>query len=198
MGIYPETKHPTYFRSIGLPLEERLVRVLCRNGLGHRGAPVFIQSFETANLRRLNRLIDVPLIQLMDAVGRPYDFVRNGDRRTYQDLTRPANLRWIRSYADGIGVAKDLIIPRDAAGRLTEPTALVRDAHAAGLVVHAWTFRSENSFLPADFRHGTDPATHGDAAAEYRKFFATGIDAAFTDYPEAARAPVPTPQGASI
>jgi glycerophosphoryl diester phosphodiesterase len=189
VGIYPETKHPTYFRSIGLPLEGELVRVLRRNGLAHRDAPVFIQSFETANLRRLDRLVDVPLIQLLDATGRPYDFVRSGDPRTYRDLTRPANLRWIRSYADGVGVNKELV---------NQGPTLIHDAHATNLLVHAWTFRSENYFLPAEDRIGTDPAGHGDAAAEYRRFYGLGLDGVFSDFADAAvaaRGRVPEPVG---
>jgi glycerophosphoryl diester phosphodiesterase len=186
VGIYPEIKHPTYFRTIGLPLEERLVSVLCHNNLGHRGAAVYIQSFETANLRRLNRLIDVPLIQLLDATGRPYDFVRSGDKRTYQDLTKPANLRWIRSYADGVGVNKELIVPRDATGRSAEPSSLVSDAHATGLAVHAWTFRNENHFLPLDLRSRGGRAGYGNALAEYWLFAELGVDGVFTDHPDTA------------
>jgi glycerophosphoryl diester phosphodiesterase len=186
IGIYPETKHPTYFRSIGLALEEPLVRVLEHNRLAHRSAPVFIQSFETANLRRLNRMIDVPLIQLLDAAGKPYDFVLSKDARTYKDLTTPANLRWIRSYADGIGPAKALIVPQDPSDHLLTPTHLVRDAHVAGLVVHSWTFRNENALLPADFRRGTDPAAWGDAAAEYRLVLQLGLDGIFSDFTDTA------------
>jgi glycerophosphoryl diester phosphodiesterase len=186
IGIYPETKHPTYFQSIGLPLEEPLVRTLRRNGLAHRHAPVYIQSFETANLRTLNRMISVPLVQLLNAGGQPYDFVVAGDPRTYADLATRDGLKWISRYADGIGTNKDLIVPRDPTGRLLEPTTLVDDAHSRGLVVHAWTFRSENTFLPADFRIGTDPAAHGDAGAEYALFYALGIDGLFSDFPDVA------------
>jgi len=80
VGIYPETKHPTYFRSIGLSLEEPLVATLRRNGLAKPTSKVFIQSFEVGNLRRLNRMIDVPLIQLVDASGAPADYVAKGIR----------------------------------------------------------------------------------------------------------------------
>jgi glycerophosphoryl diester phosphodiesterase len=186
IGIYPETKHPTYFRSIGRPLEEPLVRTLKRNGWGGRHAPVFIQSFETANLRRLDRMIDVPLVQLLQVAGAPYDFVAAGDPRTYQDLVTPAGLRWVARYADGAGLEKQLIVPRDAAGNLGTPTTVVRDAHRAGLRVHAWTFRSENTFLSADFRIGTDPAAHGNYLAEYRLFFRLGLDGVFSDFPDHA------------
>jgi glycerophosphoryl diester phosphodiesterase len=186
IGIYPETKHPTYFQSIGLALEGPLVHVLRRNGLAHRRAPVIIQSFETANLRALDRVIDVRLVQLLDATGRPYDFVVGGDPRTYADLATPAGLRWIRGYADGVGTNKNLIVPRDSSGALLAPTTLVDDAHRERLIVHAWTFRNENTFLPLDFRVGTDPAARGNAEAEYRLFYGLGVDGVFSDHPDTA------------
>jgi glycerophosphoryl diester phosphodiesterase len=188
IGIYPETKHPTYFQSIGLALEEPLVRTLRRNGLANRRAAVFVQSFETANLHKLNGMINVPLVQLLDATGKPYDFVVTGDTRTYADLATPAGLQWIHGYADAVGVNKNLIVPRDANGALLPPTTLIRDAHRARLAVHAWTFRSENAFLPLDYQIGTDPAGHGNAVAEYRLFYGLGLDGVFSDFPDTALA----------
>jgi glycerophosphoryl diester phosphodiesterase len=191
VGLYPETKHPTYFDSIGLSLEEPLVETLHANGYRGRRAPVFIQSFETANLRQLNRMTKLPLVQLLADTGRPYDFTVAGDPRTYADLATPQGLREIATYADGIGPNKTLIIPLDDSGRLTEPTSLVDDAHDAGLVVHPWTFRNENMFLPVDFRQG-DPSAEtylmatGDAPAEYRTYFDLGVDGLFSDYPDTA------------
>ena len=191
VGIYPETKHPTYFRSIGLPLEEPLVRALNANGYRGPNAPVFIQSFEVGNLQRLNRMTNVQLVQLIDATGKPYDFVVAGDPRTYADLVTPAGLAEIATYADGIGANKNLIVPRDAQNRLTSPTTLVQDAHQAGLVVHPWTFRRENTFLPEDFRQG-NPASPfylqatGDFPAELRLFYKLGIDGLFSDNPDVA------------
>ncbi|NUT51251.1 MAG: glycerophosphodiester phosphodiesterase [Saccharothrix sp.] len=186
IGLYPETKHPTYFQDLGLPLEPRLVDVLTRAGLNRPGAKVFVQSFEVANLKQLKSQLRVPLVQLVDASGAPYDFVKAGDRRTYSDLVTPEGLRGIRAYAAGVGVAKDRVIPRNAAGALLAPTTLVRDAHARGLIVHAWTFRNENNFLPADFRTSTDPAAYGNAFGEYAKFYATGLDGVFADNPDTA------------
>jgi glycerophosphoryl diester phosphodiesterase len=191
VGIYPETKHPTYFRSIGLPLEGPLVRTLRANGYQGRNARVFIQSFEVGNLRRLNRMTDVPLVQLIDATGKPYDFVVSGDPRTYADLVTPAGLAEVATYADGVGVNKDLIVPRDAQNRLLSPTTLIRDAHRAGLLVHSWTFRRENTFLPEDFRQG-NPASPvylqapGDFPAELRLFYKLGLDGVFSDNPDVA------------
>ncbi|MFC8847788.1 MULTISPECIES: glycerophosphodiester phosphodiesterase [unclassified Micromonospora] len=194
IGVYPETKHPSYFASIGLPLEERLVAVLKANKLTHRNDPVIIQSFETANLRKLNKLTDVKLAQLLDASGRPYDFTLAGDPRTYADLATAAGLKWIAGYADGVGANKNLVVPRDAAGKLLAPTTLIRDAHRLKLVVHAWTFRAENQFLPADFRIGADPNARGDITAEYELFYGLGLDGVFADQPDtavAARAGLP-------
>jgi len=191
VGIYPETKHPTYFDSIGLSLEEPLLATLRANGLDRPGAKVFIQSFETANLKELNGKTRLPLVQLIDATGAPYDFVVAGDPRTYADLVNPAGLAEVATYADGIGPSKDRIVPRDSAGALLQPTSLIRDAHRAGLVVHPWTFRRENSFLPLDFRQG-DPASPeflrapGDLPAELRLFFGLGVDGVFSDNADTA------------
>ena len=125
VGVYPETKHPTYFKGIGLPLERQLVKTLNRNPFFAAQKRVFIQSFEVGNLKQLSTMTNIPLIQLMDATGAPYDFVVAGDKRTYADLAKPAGLAEIATYADGIGVNKNLIIPRDASNTLLTPTTLV-------------------------------------------------------------------------
>jgi glycerophosphoryl diester phosphodiesterase len=180
IGVYPETKHPTYFRSIGLPLEGALVRALTRNGLNHPGAPVFVQSFETGNLRRLRDELRVPLVQLLDAPSKK----PVGDDRTYGELATPAGLASIAEYADGVGPSKDYIVPRNADGSSAAPTSFVDDAHAAGLVVHPYTFRRENTFLPLELRSSADPAGIGDLEAELRQFIALGVDGFFTDNPD--------------
>jgi len=193
VGIYPETKHPTYFDSIGLSIEEPMLATLHANGLDGPETEVFIQSFETANLKELHRRTRLPLVQLIDATGAPYDLAAAGDPRPYADLATPAGLAEIATYADGIGPSKDLIVPRDRAGNLLEPTGLVRDAHRAGLVVHPWTFRRENHFLPLDFRRG-DPASPqflrapGDLPAELRLFLRLGVDGVFSDNADTALA----------
>jgi glycerophosphoryl diester phosphodiesterase len=187
IGIYPETKHPTYFRDIGLPLEEPLVRALERNGLNSRHAKVFVQSFEVGNLKALDDELRVPLVQLLGArTQKPWDFVVSGDPRTYADMATPAGLRDIARYADGVGPSKDYIVPRDAAGNSLPPTSFVDDAHDAGLLVHPYTFRNENSFLPLELRSSDDPAAYGDAAAEYEQFFELGVDGLFSDNPDTA------------
>jgi len=187
IGLYPETKHPTYFRSIGLPLEPALVRTLERNKLDGRKANVFVQSFEVSNLKALDREIDAPLVQLYGSKGSsPFDVTAAGGRTTYAELATPAGLREVARYADGAGPPKDYIIPRTASDTLGAPTSFVDDAHAAGLLVHPYTFRNENPFLPADLRRGGAPDQYGDAFAEYAAFYATGIDGLFADNPDTA------------
>lgn len=179
VGIYPETKHPSYFRSIGLAMEAPLAALLTRNGYDGRGDPVFIQSFELENLKTLKRLTKLRLIFLMEAKGGPAD----GSGRSYAELSAPAGLAEVAKTADGIGVAKEMIVPRGPLGGSKTPTSLVADAHAAGLLVHVWTFRAENYFLPAELRKGIDPRGHGDLEAEIRQFAALGVDGVFSDYP---------------
>jgi glycerophosphoryl diester phosphodiesterase len=185
VGVYPETKHPSYFEGLSLPLEKPLVEALRRHGLDRADAPVFIQSFEVGNLRRLAERTRAPLVQLIDATGRPWDFTYGHLGPTYADMLRPEGLRDIASYARGIGVHKSLVIPRDGAGRSLPPTSLVREAHAAGLLVHVWTLRAENSFLPAELRRGGEPSARGDMATEAALFLQAGVDGYFTDHPAA-------------
>lgn len=183
--LHVETKHPTYFRGIGLGLEERLAKLLRRHGRHRAHSPVFLQSFEPSSIQRLARLVDSPRVVLLSGANtRPWDFVEAGDPRTVADLVTPQGLEWIASYAQGIGPTLDLVVPRDASGRLGTPTTLVRDAHARGLILHPYTMRNENSFLPADFRRGTDPNAYGDVFGAFKVYFEQGIDGIFTDNPD--------------
>jgi glycerophosphoryl diester phosphodiesterase len=186
IGVYPETKHPSYHASLGLPMEQALLDALGRHRYQDERDPVFIQSFEVANLRWLAQRTRLRLIQLMDETGRPWDFAARGDPRTYSDLSSPAGLAEVAGYADGIGAHKNLIIARDERDRLAAPTGLVAHAHAAGLAVHAWTFRAENAFLPAEFRSGADRADTGDLRSELAAFLRTGVDGVFADQPDLA------------
>ncbi|UNO39057.1 glycerophosphodiester phosphodiesterase [Streptomyces sp. MST-110588] len=185
--LHIETKHPTYFRKLGLGLEERLAKLLKKYGRHRRGAPNFLQSFEPGSLQRLDELVDCPKVLLLGGLkDRPWDFTEAGDPRTVADLVTPSGLEWIAGFADGIGPDLGVIIPRDKDGRLTGPTSVVKDAHAAGLVLHPYTGRNENTFLPADFRRGSDPDAYGDALGAYRRYLATGIDGLFSDNPDTA------------
>jgi len=186
IGVYPETKHPTYFASIGLPPERSMLAALHRRHLDRSGSKVFLQSFETGNLRRLNAMTRLPIIQLIDSSGAPYDLRSAGDSRTYRDLSTPAGLRQIARYADGVGPNKDLVLPRNAAGNTTVASNLVRDAQRHGLVVHVFTLRRENQFMARNLRNGTDPNAVGDLAAEIRAFLDAGVDGLFSDNPDVA------------
>lgn len=173
VGIYPETKHPSYFRGIGLPLELPLLTALQKIEI-----PVFIQSFEVNNLKELSQQTNLPLVQLINDLGQPYDFVTSGNPETYQDIITPLGLKKIAEYAQAIGVNKNLIIPRNINNKIQSPTSLIKNAHAENLLVHAWTFRNENNFLPVDFDNNPQE--------EYRLFFELGLDGVFSDFPDTA------------
>ena len=203
IGIYPETKHPTYFKAIGLPLEKRLVDQLVASGYRGKAAAVFIQSFEVANLKELRGMTEMRIVQLIDnpknapapngAVrNAPYDFVASGSKRTYADLVTPAGLKEIALYADVVSPYKEVIIPRTAANELGAATSFVTDAKAAGLKVHTWTLRPENPFLPVSLRRPdiSSPSQRGNAVAEIDAYLKAGIDGFFTDDPAVGRAAV--------
>lgn len=187
VGVYPETKHPTFFQKAGLPLEPRLLEILQRNRLNRTDAPVFVQSFEVANLKQLREAgLRTNAIQLLSASGAPFDTIAAGSGPTYADLSTPDGLRGIAHYAQGIGPEKLQVIPRKADGTLSSPTALVSDAHRSGLAVHPYTFRAENYFLPVDYQTSTVPTDHGRAIDEQTTYLQAGINGLFTDHPDIA------------
>ncbi|PDP85507.1 glycerophosphodiester phosphodiesterase [Glycomyces fuscus] len=170
VGIYPETKHPAYHEAQGLELEPVLVEALREAGLTGPEplVPVFLQSFEAESLRKL-AVTELPLVYLM------------GTGEHWLHHTTPDGLAEVATFAHAIGPAKSLVIPTED-GRLGEPTDLVENAHAAGLLVHPYTFRSENHFLPAELRSDGEPGDYGSFAAEYEAFFEAGVDGVFTDF----------------
>lgn len=208
IGIYPETKHPTLHAAVGLPLEDRLVEALKAAGWTEKTSPVIIQSFEVGNLKYLRTRTNVRLVQLVDGddvdkdgkvtlaapFDKPYDFVITGDARSFADLLTRQGLADIKTYADGVGPWKPYLMsgrqeigadgkPKDLNGDgkiderdrvLLPPTDVVRNAHAVGLFVHTWTFRSEPRRLISNFKE--------DPGAEYKAFFAIGIDGLFSDF----------------
>ncbi|WP_310491410.1 glycerophosphodiester phosphodiesterase [Dechloromonas sp.] len=206
IGIYPETKHPTYHQALGLPLEDKLLAALTRAGWNHRHAPVFIQSFEQANLKALSKKTKVRLIQLVDAddvnadgslaynapFDRPYDWTASGKpellARTFDWFTTDEGLDDIATYAYGIGPWKRYIVstindgsvsgPGEAARVLAEPTDLIERAHSRGIKVHTWTFRNEQRRLANDYA--------GNPINEYLQFYRLGIDGVFSDFTDTA------------
>jgi glycerophosphoryl diester phosphodiesterase len=173
VAIYPETKHPTYFAAIGHPTDASLVTALKAAGWDSAAAPVFIQSFEVENLKRISGMTDIRLIQLMDLDGAPAD----GAVASYAAMRTPAGLADVARYAWGIGPNKAALWTGATA------SSLVADAHAAGLRVHPWTYRAENRFLDPRFAAPGGEAAHGDVAGEIAAAIRLGIDGFFTDHP---------------
>ncbi|OLT29742.1 glycerophosphodiester phosphodiesterase [Nocardiopsis sp. CNR-923] len=171
IGIYPETKHPSYHVSQGLELEPTLIAALREAGLTgpEPRVPVFLQSFEAESLRKLAET-ELPLVYLM------------GSEEHWLRHTTPDGLAEVAAFAHAIGPHKGLVIPTTEDGGLGEPTDLVENAHEAGLLVHPYTFRSENSFLPEQLRSDGEPGDYGGFAAEYEAFFEAGVDGVFTDF----------------
>lgn len=215
VGVYPETKHPTYHVSLGLKLEDRLLDVLAQYGYTSKTSPVIVQSFEVSNLKYLRTKTQIRLVQLVDAddvnpdgtmslvapYDKPYDFAVAGDKRTFASLLTPAGLKEVKTYADGIGPWKPYLSPSkqvdankdgkpddlNGDGKIDDrdrvmmpPTDVVKNAHAEGLMVHPYTFRSEARRLASDYK--------GDPKAEYKLFYQLGVDGVFSDFPDMAKA----------
>jgi glycerophosphoryl diester phosphodiesterase len=173
IGTYPEMKHPTYFASAGLPMEARLAEMLKKNGLDSRTAPVFVQCFEPGPLKTFKTLSKARRVMLVSQGASPVD---------YKSET---GLKAIAAFADGLGPEWPLTlkIEGSAEGIRIEDTGLVKAAHAAGLVIHPWTIRAENAFLPPALRVGTDPRAHGSVLMLLRLVFRLGVDGLFSDFP---------------
>ena len=190
VGIFIETKYPSYFNGIGLPYEKLLLDQLAESGASSGEPPVILESFEAPHLRRLSGSTPIPLVQL---IGGSED---ERPSAPSTEILSPAKLEAIGGYAIGISAEKELVIPRGPDQNLQQPTSIVHEAHAAGLAVFVWTFRNENYFLPPSLRRGdseSDPyylRRHGDAAAELRAFLDLGVDGVFSDHPDAAAAVV--------
>jgi glycerophosphoryl diester phosphodiesterase len=184
IGVYPETKHPSYFAQAGLTFDDRMLEALTRHGYRHRSDPICLQSFEVANLKALRKRTDLKIVQLVEPKGQPFDFTLAGDKRGYHDLMSESGLREIAGYADAIGPHKWMAVEfRD--GQAID-TGLARRARAAGLGVHVWTLRAENAFLPPDLKSSEAPAARGDMAKEIHALLDAGITAFFSDQPDLA------------
>lgn len=186
IGVYPELKHPSYFASIGLPTEDRLVAKLKALDLNSATAPVFVQCFEVGPLKRLKAKTAARLVLLVDGEGGPADL----PGVKYADLITAQGLKDVAVYADGLGPNWNLVVPNDGK-TLLPATDLVKNAHAAGLAVHPWTVRLENYFLPSSLRKGDTQspaflAMPGDVAPVFKALYAAGVDGVFSDFPALA------------
>ena len=187
VGLYIETKHPSYFTSLDLPLEPPLLDALSKAGYMGKDAPIFLQSFETENLKWLRRYTQLPLIQLLWLEGQPADILLRGGSLSYDDMATPEGLRDIALYADGLGPEKShFILAANAKGQLdpARASSFIADAHAAGLVVHPYTFRRENAFLPVDLHSPGGDDNPGQLEEEMLLFMELGVDGVFTDNPD--------------
>lgn len=186
IGIYPEIKHPTYFDNLHLSMEEPLVQLLRENGYETEQARVFIQSFEVSNLKELSAMTTISLVQLLRWRGQPYDVQQAGGTLTYAQMATPEGLADIVTYAEGVAPEKyHFLIPKDRDNNLllSNATNFVQQAHALGLKIHPYTFRAENTFLPANFKRGHNSLALGNSVAEMEIFLKAGVDGFFTDHP---------------
>lgn len=213
IGVYPETKHPTYHVDAGLKLEDRLLAILANYGYTQKSSPVIIQSFEVSNLKYLRTKTQVRLSQLIDgddvALGgqvtlaapfdKPYDFAVAGDKRNFITMLTPAGLAEIKTYADGIGPWKPYLI--SSKGVDANGDGKADDVNKDGVVDER-----DRTMLPATSvlkdAHDAGLVVHpftfrneakrlasdfkGDPAAEYKLFFQLGVDAVFSDFPDTA------------
>jgi len=177
IGIFPELKHPTYFKELGIPLEDSFVSLINRYGYRLKTDPIYVQCFELATLKYLRSKTKVKLIFLLDSPHlRPYDFVVSGDKRTYLELLAEKDLKEIAATIDAIGPHKRYILPANKNGQLTKPTEFIKRAHSMGLEVHTYTFRLEKQFL--------DKKYQGNLDTEILEFLKLGVDGVFTDFPD--------------
>jgi glycerophosphoryl diester phosphodiesterase len=231
VAVYPETKNPTYHYNlwkagtIPARLEDTLVALIKTNGLNTHDAPIFVQSFEPTSLQYMRSIGSaVRQVQLIDAYdidfktglmiygtapgnlvySQPTDWKAAGLTKLFDSMLTPAGLADIKTYADGIGPWKPMIVPvkctLDTVGACTDldgngtfdgyndavsqaPTTLVADAHQAGLFVHEYTFRSEKGgYYNVSFDNGGDPVN------EYLQHYRWGVDGVFSDAPDTALA----------
>jgi len=216
IGIYPETKNPSYFRLLGLPLEDKMLASLERAGWNSRSAPVLLQSFEPGSLKymrskgstlRMVQLIDGDSVDLKTGAvtfdvpsDRPYDWTLAGDKRNFDVMVTPAGLAEIKTYADGIGPWKRYIVSVKgtvgADGKVVDRNGdgKVNDADADALAPTTLIADAHRAglFVHAfTFRNeGRRLAAsyRGDPKREYLQYYALGLDGLFTDFTDTALA----------
>ena len=194
VGLYIETKHPTYFQNQNLAMEDRLLQTLSKYKYSRDIAPIYLQSFEVSNLKYLKQQLDLhkslkhaQLIQLYDEQSaRPADYVAKQISTTYGDMATAQGLKEVASYANGVGPWKVYVF-KDAS--MTETTSFVKDAHQVGLKVHPYTFRPANNFLAESLKCSSkaDERCESGSIKEMQLYFKAGVDGVFTDDPAIGR-----------
>ena len=174
VGIYPEIKRPAGHRAEGVDCAALLLAALARHGYEGPDARAWVQCFDPLELRRVREELGsrLPLVQLIGE----NDWGESG--ADYAAMQGEAGLREVASYADGVGPwLRQLYRPEPINGEPVS-TGFVSRAHAAGLVVHPYTFRADS--LEPGFE---------DFEAMVRWFAsALDVDGLFTDFPDRALA----------
>ena len=215
VGVYIETKHPTYHVNLGLKLEDRLLDTLATYGYTAKNSPAIVQSFEVSNLKYLRTKTQLRLVQLVDAndvkadgsmdltapYDKPYDFAVAGDRRTFASLLTPDGLKEVKTYADGVGPWKPYLIPSkqvdanndgkpddlNGDGLIDERDRVLMPASSVVSDAHkAGLFVHPYTFRSEAKRLTSD--FKGDPKAEYKRFYELGVDGVFSDFPDQAKA----------
>jgi glycerophosphoryl diester phosphodiesterase len=195
IGLYPEIKHPYWHALSGHDLGACLLRDLKAQGLNHKGASVFIQSFEPESLKKIRPMTPLPLVQLVDggdvsyrdgsiAELSPFDWHMMGLTLNYSSLLTPDGLKAVKAYADVVAPWKRYLLKAISSAELSNPTeadceiienkSIIDNAHALGLKVHTWTLRNEPKRLAKPYRQ--------DPHLEFIQLFNMGIDGVFTDF----------------
>lgn len=170
VGIYPELKHPSYFKDLGFPMEDMLLDALVSGGYEVYGdvpnnlqqvVPVVIQCFEAPSLQYLHTKTALPLILLLETVP--------------ESFWTTENLNQIATYASGVGPDKSYFADVD----YKSAVKTIDTIHSSNLRMHPWTFRADQD-IGARF--------HNDFALELTYYYCClGMDAMFSEFPDRSR-----------
>ncbi|PLC01987.1 glycerophosphodiester phosphodiesterase [Variovorax sp. RO1] len=216
IAIYPETKNPTYFRDLGMPMEDKVIAAINAAGWNSKTAPIYVQSFEPGSLKYMkSKGLNTRLIQLIDGDGidmktgamtyavpvdRPYEWTKAGDKRNFDVMVTPAGLAEIKTYADGIGPWKRYIVSVKgtvgADGKVVDVNkdGKINDADATSTAPTTLIADAHKAGLfvhPFTFRNESRRLAsdyNKDGKNEYAVYYKLGVDGVFTDFTDTARA----------
>ena len=186
IGVMPRMLHVAYFATLDIPVEEKLAQTLNSDGYNAAAAAIWVQAFEPQALKSISRLTRVRRMQMIDTPGAG----PTPPGVDWGQMITTSGLSDVRAYADAVGVNQGLVVDPGAA-IYPAPTTLVLDAHSVGLVVHTWTARGANAFLPRVLQRGNPnsanfPQGRGDFDKLLVGLFAGGADGVSTDLPSQA------------